>query len=252
MAAAGNERRFLSGNGDGVFGRDRRRGSRTRRIHEFRPSGESPSSSQTLARHSTITLTLDRYSHTYQGEASAALGVLPDLTQSARKAAKGTGTDAEIKAQSQSETLSPDLSPKGGIQANSVESSGVKTPECDLQENLGLTAENAVSGHIGKKATRGTRTRDLRFTKQCSDAVSGDDADGYRGPESVPSDLPSSAGSMDATDPSLALIIQSWHIMPHPAREAILVIVKSVQRERSAVPITKGVASRHRMDTGWP
>ena len=31
---------------------------------------------QTLARHSTITLTMDRYSHTYQGEASAALAVL--------------------------------------------------------------------------------------------------------------------------------------------------------------------------------
>jgi hypothetical protein len=116
--------------------------------------------------------------------------------------------------------------------------------QCEKSDPTSAFRQNAISLEIAtlddamregatgyETATRGTRTRDLRFTKQCSDAVSGDDADGYRDPESVPSDFPSSAGSMDATDPSLALIIQSWHIMPHPARQAILVIVKSVQRE---------------------
>jgi integrase len=127
--------------------------------------GVAPKTAQTLARHSTITLTLDRYSHTYQGETSAALKVLPDLNQSAQKASQATGTSGEIGAPEPSKSLSPSLSLEGGIQANSVESGGVKSAQCDMQENPDFPAENAVFGPKKGKATRGTRTRDLRFTK---------------------------------------------------------------------------------------
>ncbi|MBU1984864.1 MAG: tyrosine-type recombinase/integrase [Planctomycetota bacterium] len=41
--------------------------------------GVNPKVAQELARHSTITLTMDRYSHTVMGELLAALDVLPDL-----------------------------------------------------------------------------------------------------------------------------------------------------------------------------
>ncbi len=54
--------------------------------------GVHPKTAQSLARHSTITLTMDRYSHTLRGAESAALAVLPDLDSPARRVA-ATGTD---------------------------------------------------------------------------------------------------------------------------------------------------------------
>lgn len=43
-------------------------------------SGVHPKVAQALARHSTITLTMDRYSHSYMGEQSEAVAALPDLS----------------------------------------------------------------------------------------------------------------------------------------------------------------------------
>jgi hypothetical protein len=64
--------------------------------HTFIPNlaagGVHPKVAQSLARHSTITLTMNRYSHTHAGDEVAALGVLPDLTAALVDGAK-TGTD---------------------------------------------------------------------------------------------------------------------------------------------------------------
>ena len=54
--------------------------------------GVHPKTAQALARHSTITLTMDRYSHTLMEEQSTALAALPDLTKPARPAIRATGT----------------------------------------------------------------------------------------------------------------------------------------------------------------
>ena len=48
---------------------------------------------QQLARHSTITLTMDRYSHVEAGELSVAVANLPDLSATAGEAQRATGTD---------------------------------------------------------------------------------------------------------------------------------------------------------------
>jgi integrase/recombinase XerD len=56
-------------------------------------AGIHPKTAQTLARHSTITLTMDRYSHTLREQEAEALDVLPDLAPSSREAARKTGTD---------------------------------------------------------------------------------------------------------------------------------------------------------------
>lgn len=55
--------------------------------------GVHPKVAQTLARHCTITLTMDRYSHVVRGDQAAALDVLPDLSGPAREQARATGTD---------------------------------------------------------------------------------------------------------------------------------------------------------------
>ena len=56
-------------------------------------SGVHPKTAQALARHSTVTLTMDRYSHTYMGEQSEAVAALPDLTQAVAREMRATGTD---------------------------------------------------------------------------------------------------------------------------------------------------------------
>jgi integrase len=55
--------------------------------------GVHPKVAQALARHSTITLTMGRYSHTVVQEQSAALKALPDLSAANREAMEATGTD---------------------------------------------------------------------------------------------------------------------------------------------------------------
>src|SRR5262249_21872211 len=55
-------------------------------------SGVHPKTAQTLARHGTIPLTMDRYSHTLREQEAEALAVLPDLSGPSREALRATGT----------------------------------------------------------------------------------------------------------------------------------------------------------------
>lgn len=104
--------------------------------------GVNPKVAQTLARHSVITLTMDRYTHLYTGNLAAALDVLPDLSAGpARQAA--TGTDGKSDAI----RLSPSLSPNDEFQRSPVESHGVNKAnaanafiEADHAKNQGKTA----------------------------------------------------------------------------------------------------------------
>ena len=57
-----------------------------------------PKVAQSIMRHSTIELTMSRYSHVYAGQEVAAVAALPDLGESpARESARATGTD-NVKA----------------------------------------------------------------------------------------------------------------------------------------------------------
>jgi hypothetical protein len=62
-------------------------------ISNLARSGDHPKFAQSLARHSTITLTMDRYSHTLIGEQADALMGLPDLTGPLVNKVGKTGTD---------------------------------------------------------------------------------------------------------------------------------------------------------------
>ncbi len=65
-------------------------------ISNLAAGGVHPKVAQTLARHSTITLTMDRYTHSYHGEQTEALSVLPDLTVDGDQPVKKTGTDDDL------------------------------------------------------------------------------------------------------------------------------------------------------------
>jgi hypothetical protein len=63
-------------------------------VSNLAAGGVHPKLAQALARHSTITLTMDRYSHTVLGDQAEALDALPDLaTETDRQQQKATGTD---------------------------------------------------------------------------------------------------------------------------------------------------------------
>ena len=61
-------------------------------ISNLAASGCHPKTAQALARHSTITLTMDRYTHGVVGDEAAALAALPDLSAPPAEAARDTGT----------------------------------------------------------------------------------------------------------------------------------------------------------------
>jgi integrase len=55
--------------------------------------GVHPKTAQSLARHCTISLTMDRYSHTLREQEAEALATLPDLSSTLRQSLAATGTD---------------------------------------------------------------------------------------------------------------------------------------------------------------
>jgi len=113
-------------------------------ISNLAAGGVHPKTAQTLARHSTITLTMDRYTHTYRGALSDAMATLPDLSPNADQKAKATGTDgdvAEIR-------LSPDLSLNGAV-SNSPAKLGEASPLATIHKNR--TAKEGKSAETGVK-----------------------------------------------------------------------------------------------------
>ncbi len=102
--------------------------------------GVNPKVAQTLARHSVITLTMDRYTHLYAGDLASALNVLPDLSAPARQTTAATGTDGK----SQESRLSPDLSPGSEFQRSSMQSGGAKSDHVRSREIREIPAESPI------------------------------------------------------------------------------------------------------------
>ena len=87
-------------------------------ITNLAAGGVHPKIAQALARHSTITLTMDRYTHSYHGEQTEALNVLPDLSPVEHQPVKKTGTDDE----SPDPVLASCWAPKGGFRESEGDS----------------------------------------------------------------------------------------------------------------------------------
>jgi integrase len=89
-------------------------------ISNLARGGVHPKTAQALARHSTITLTMDRYSHTVREELTDALTCLPDLTRAPSDAVRATGTDG---ADCQSLRM-PSIPTNGNHDSREVDESG--------------------------------------------------------------------------------------------------------------------------------
>ena len=83
-------------------------------------SGASAKTAQTLARHSTVQLTLGRYAHATLLDLASAVGALPPIDpvgpQAERQVLRATGTDGRAAGDKQgSKNLSPNLVPQPAI-----------------------------------------------------------------------------------------------------------------------------------------
>ena len=86
-------------------------------------SGVHPKIAQMLARHSTITLTMDRYTHGTWEQLHDALGRLPDLTDLQQQKMRATGTDGR---ESTSDSVALCVARKVADQCKTVQSDAVK------------------------------------------------------------------------------------------------------------------------------
>ena len=109
-------------------------------------SGVHPKVAQALARHSTITLTMDRYTHTLVEEQSAALAGLPDLSQPARQALQATGTDGPA-------VLASCLAPQGRLEGISGGAGGLTAGKAAEPQKCENPAE--MQGFAGKTSGEG-------------------------------------------------------------------------------------------------
>jgi len=151
-------------------------------ISNLASGGVHPAVAQRLARHSTITLTMDRYTHTLAGDQAAALDVLPDLSGPSRERARATGTDnARAVAADADPRLALCLAQTGqsGQCGLTVVDSGgrnvcsAETPEI-LAENANLPRKQALGRGAGvadragfenrlRASVRGFESLPLRF-----------------------------------------------------------------------------------------
>ncbi len=126
-------------------------------------SGVHPKLAQQLARHSTIVLTMDRYSHVTLGEQSEALAMLPDLSEAFAQEQRATGTEGNRVAFY--------VAPHDATQCNSVQGSAVDGSNTYVDtetRSAPETAGNAViSRGVKGKGAGGSRTHGGGFAIRC-------------------------------------------------------------------------------------
>ena len=126
-------------------------------INNLVRGGVQPKVAQTLARHSTITLTMDRYSHTNRGQLTDALSALPDLSLEPceKEVALATGTDNRIiesRAQKSMPENLPSALPFHMPEQGSPNASSIAST-CTLSNELPKSKRAENPGKIGVSRT---------------------------------------------------------------------------------------------------
>jgi integrase len=131
-------------------------------ISNLAGGGVHPKTAQALARHSTITLTMDRYSHVYRDDLTAALDALPDLSQPLFYTCTATGTD-DLAAR-----LSPPLSPVGDRRRSGVESGAAMSGKGSEENHPQKLDDSGVSQGETEMGRGGIEPPTHGFSVHCS------------------------------------------------------------------------------------
>ena len=126
-------------------------------------NGVHPSVAQALARHATVALTLERYTHTRLLDHTRALAALPDLSAPVAEEARATGTDDRICSP---ENVTPIVTHEGGKR-------GVKAAQNGTREGQGFESpqgeedpiKSGVFVEVGGGEGSRTRTCDTRLKR---------------------------------------------------------------------------------------
>ena len=120
-------------------------------ISNLANSGVHPKVAQQLARHSTITLTMDRYTHTVLSDLNNAIEVLPDLAQPVVR--RATGTDGRPKNGAPSGAL------LGSDSCNPMRPGAVKEPSASAEGKSEKPLENKAKASRSKRMGRDSNPR---------------------------------------------------------------------------------------------
>jgi len=131
-------------------------------ISNLASGGVHPKTAQRLARHSTITLTMDRYTHLRRDDMADALMTLPDLSGPIRQSAVATGTDGKSLISS----LSPGLSPNHEIGRIPAQRGAMNSANVLCNQNSAGSLKNQGIPHDFAIAAGGTRTHTALTSKR--------------------------------------------------------------------------------------
>ena len=131
--------------------------------------GLHPKAAQVLARHSTIMLTMDHYTHLSVSDQRAGLDVLPDLTAPVQaEEARATGTAETVGTRTATDRvtdrkLTVERSERGRLRPLVAARKGSKTGGQKTQKSPQTQGTTSVSGPSDTGAPERTRTPDIRI-----------------------------------------------------------------------------------------
>ena len=192
-------------------------------ISNLANSGVHPKTAQMLARHSTITLTMDRYTHGMWEQMDEALSRLPDLTNHVQSG-RATGTDGKCDVPS----VAFCGARKVAEQCNTVQRDAVKqgsNADDRDDDKPGETREKTPepSGWGGIR-TPGTLSRTAVFK------TAAENAQGQNQQQLTDNGVGSVARSVALLadeSPDLAVVVEAWADLPQALRAGIVAMVTS-------------------------
>jgi len=121
-------------------------------------AGVHPRVAQSLMRHSTIDLTMNRYSHVLREQESEALAALPDFGAPPAEAARATGTDdAEVSRNGDALSVAPPLRKRAEFGTISAHRGALKGPAPATAEGTETPQKVAETGQFPAKAEESGR-----------------------------------------------------------------------------------------------
>lgn len=186
-------------------------------------SGVNVKLAQTLARHSTVQLTLGRYTHVGLHDGAAAVDALPKLLPEmpGREALRATGTDG---AQLGQKNLASCLSFSERFQATGVDSGGRDTEKATCEqatENTGKTRDLLEKTHYARRDSNPQPTVPKTVATDAQPVATTIVA------ENPQTDLTFCLALLAKKSADLALVVERWDAVPEAIRAGIVAMVKA-------------------------
>ena len=186
-------------------------------------SGVHPKLIQRIMRHSSITLTMDRYTHAFREDEVAAIAKLPDLAPRFEKIIldEKSGLSAGLKAEDLRVAFRDPQGGKAWIKGGgAVDSKGVPNGE-DTPENTAKTKGLPLKIREEIGGPPGNRTPNLRIK-----SPSGGSANSLIQIGLTPIPIPSGSRS-GIRDEILAQIIRAWPKLPESLKNGLLALIEA-------------------------